>query len=351
MLEESCVVTVNMTAADFKCSLPENGLNPDSTLCKSSSKCEQGLAEALSLGTFNVSYLTPGVGGGAQPVVATMGIVDDRHPVYKYQCVGQRIATRDADYCSGVYPVRMCAVRDSAVTAYVAEQDYGNAKGFQLLIDGYPKLDDRTQMSVYGRNITGTLPAATSLTQQIMARCSAVHTLACKFDNAPQALTANYISVTDTDYMSAEAIQSICCAHSPETRRQDEAGIGNLATCLDNSDCDDISAGVDSFSTSVPLVARDLGVCCDYCYDFYGSVACITAQGLAPGIVDGTGTSSDKPGKPQPFVEAYCQNTIKCTPFTPCKGYTMGGKGTTIPKTMTGPISVTTLAGDGVRLC
>jgi hypothetical protein len=151
--------------------------------------------------------------------------------------------------------------------------------------------------------------------------------------------------------MSAEAIQSICCVHSPETHWKDEAGIGNLATCIQNSDCDDISAGVDSHSTSVPLVALDLGVCCDYCYEFYGSVACITAQGLAPGIVDGTGTSSDIPGKQQPYVEAYCQNTIKCTPFTPCKGYTFGGRGITIPKTMTGPISVTTLAGDGVRLC
>jgi hypothetical protein len=345
----NCVVVVTMAAAHFKCSLPENGLNPDSTWCQSSAiKCEQGLAEALSLGTFKASFIPINKEDDGR---ATTGIVDERHPVYKYQCLGQTIATRDADYCSGVYPVRMCAVRDSAVTAYVAEQNYGNAKGFQLLIDGYPKLDDRTQMSVYGKNITGTLPAATSLTQQMMTRCSAVHTLACKFDNAPQALAANFISVTDTDYMSPEAIQSICCAHSPETHWQDEAGIGNLATCIQNSDCDDISAGVDSFSTSMPLVALDLGVCCDYCYEFYGSVACITAQGLAPGIVDGTGTSSDNPGKQQPYVEAYCQNTINCTTFTPCKGYTLGGKGTTIPKTLLGPISVTTLAGDGVRLC
>ncbi len=186
----------------------------------------------------------------------------------------------------------------------------------------------------------------------MMERCSAVHKLACKFDNNLQALNANFISVTDTDYMSADAIQSICCAHSPETHGKDEAGIGNLATCIRNSDCDDIDAGVNSYSTLNPLVALDLGVCCDYCYDFYGSVACITAQGLAPGVQVGTGTSSDNPGKQQPYVEAYCQNTIQCSPFTPCKGYTVGGKGTTIPKTpMTGPISVTTLNGDGVRLC
>jgi len=359
------VVVMTMEAAIFNCYLPENGLNPDSRLCQKMSsagiKCQQGLEQALSLGTFTVIHEPPAIRTSPtsnQDGRATTGVIDDRHPVYKYQCLAQVIATSNADYCSGNYPVRMCAVQDSALTAYVNEKNYGNAKGFELLIDGYPQLDDRTQMTVYGKNITGTIPAqmpipaANSLTKQMMERCSAVHKLACKFDNNLQALNANFISVTDTDYMSADAIQSICCAHSPETHGKDEAGIGNLATCIRNSDCDDIDAGVNSYSTLNPLVALDLGVCCDYCYDFYGSVACITAQGLAPGVQVGTGTSSDNPGKQQPYVEAYCQNTIQCSPFTPCKGYTVGGKGTTIPKTpMTGPISVTTLNGDGVRLC
>ena len=123
-------ITLEMAADVFNCFLPANGLNPDSTMSAPS-----GLDEALSLATFKVSFLNVNSNTDGR---ALLGLIDTRHPVYKYKCLSQNIQAINADYCTGTYPIRMCAVRDRDVSALVVSKNYGNGKGFSRLVDGNP---------------------------------------------------------------------------------------------------------------------------------------------------------------------------------------------------------------------
>jgi len=331
-------VVIVMGATDFQCYLPENGLNPIL------GDGPRGPVTALSLSLFRVTFLTPtnNVDGRA-----LQGIIDVRHPVYKYQCLTQTLKVSSADYCTGNYPIRMCAVSDESVSAFLKSKNLGSAKGFPRLVNGSPG-----GVPVYNLNVTVPMQTGATNTEIMKKRCDALHNTACRFNEDPAALVGAYSTATTRlDLLDEKAIQAICCSHSPETHEKDVFGIGNLATCMQNSDCDDIPAGVDSVASANILVAEAEDVCCDYCYEFYGSVACVDAQGFRPDLVAGTGTSDANPGTYQPFIVNYCNNIVKCTDRTPCKGYTFGGKGTTIPATMDAPITIQTLSGDGVSVC
>ena len=336
-IQEGPAVVIVMSASDFQCYLPENGLNPidgDGPL---------GPVAALSLSLFRVTFRTNIVNDGR----ALQGIIDVRHPVYKYQCLTQTLKVSSADYCTGNYPIRMCAVSDASVSAFLKSKNLGSAKGFPRLVNGSPG-----GVPVYNLNVTVPMQTGATNTEIMKKRCDALHSTACRFNEDPAALVGAYSTATTRlDLLDEKAIQAICCSHSPETHEKDVFGIGNLATCMRNSDCDDIPAGVDSVVSANILVAKAEDVCCDYCYKFYGSVACVDAQGFRPDLVAGTGTSDANPGTYQPFIVHYCNNIVKCTDRTPCKGYTFGGKGTTIPATMDAAITIQTLSGDGVSVC
>jgi len=322
-----------MKAADFQCYLPENGLNPKQ------GDGAQGLAAALSLSKFLVKNI-------ANDGRGLTGVVDLRYPVYKYQCLTQTIKASAVGYCTGDYSVRMCAVSDAAVSAFVVSRNLGNADGFGRLITRSPG-----GVPVYNKNVSILEQTGATMAEEMKNRCDALHNLACRFDDDPTALLGGYsTSTTRLDLLDEAAIKSICCADSPETREKDEAGIGNMATCISNADCDDIPSGESTFVSEDIMVAQAETVCCEYCQEFYGSIACVDAQGFRPDLVDGTGTSSANPGVYQPFIVNYCNDIVKCTFNKPCKGYGFGGTGITIPKVMDGPITIATLNGNGVTI-
>jgi len=298
-------VKMTLDAATFKCRLPEDGIDPVSGV--------MGAEGAMSASVFTVDF------NGANGRKAG-GPVDNRHSVYKYKCLQHNIVTSGAEFCDASYQINMCAVSVDAIKSYVSSVGLEKADGFKLLMQGGV---------VYNPNATDAAVAG-EMRAQMKARCDGAHNAACSS-------VGDYSSTTTRlDLISSEAVQSICCSHSPETHQRNEAGLGNLATCLKDYDCDGIPAGA-ATQMSDAAVATAEDVCCSYCHDFYGGVACVDAQGRSPG----TELAS---------VQAYCKDTIKCSEMPPCKGYSFGGKGVQIPDVIPAEgLVVATLGGDGVN--
>jgi len=297
-------VEITLDAATFKCRLPDNGIDPIGGV--------KGAEGAMSVGVFRVKS-TNGNTGRSTPDSP----VDNRHPVYKFKCLQIDIKTTGAEYCNAQYQMSMCAVNTQAITTYVAQSGLDSAGGFGVLMQGGASPTGNGTLSAV---------AASGLRAQMKARCDAAHDSACGADFGT--------TTARLDLLSAEAISSICCSHSPETHLKTEVGIGNLATCLQDYDCDGIPAG-EVLGTAA--VAKAEEVCCNYCYDFYGSVACVDAQGQSPGTDNA-------------YVQQYCKTTIGCVDMPPCKGYSFGGKGVTVPASLAPgeTLTVATLGGDGV---
>jgi hypothetical protein len=407
-IQTPTTVAFQLSPESFACFLPEDGLNPDqqnidpisgksisfkngnqspNTNYQNQTSYPQGLVGALSLSNFKVSKLT------ANDAVlnrnSLKSLVDLRQPVYKFSCLAKNVRAVDAGLCTGQHKIKMCAVKHDDLDGAIKAYNFANARGYQHLNITPPETIrlGPTAAVLSASTSLSTTNSKTDWALTMKNRCDLVQKGACNvLSNNNMLLFYNkntssfgeknnqtYGSVIQRpDLMGDFATAQLCCEHSPAFHSYTDsfsdsftssAGLGNMATCISDIDCDEVPAGVDSLVVDKPTgqmaavsgseSGKEFGICCEYCEMFYGAVGCADAQGMVPGIVDGTGTSDQNPVTFVPFVRNYCRQTVRCVNSDgPCKGYRVYGTGTVIPKKFSrrqaGKLSVRTGQGDGV---
>ena len=124
------------------------------------------------------------------------------------------------------------------------------------------------------------------------AECTAISTTQV-LGSATQPPAQQLFSTISAIFLPTKALQqSLCCANTPRLSSLDPSGApwltppgaGSLTECQTDDNC-----------------ARDspLYLCCDYCYMFFGQMACADFQGLPLGVTD-------------PRVVAHCNRTLRC---------------------------------------
>jgi hypothetical protein len=407
-IQTPTTVTFQLSPESFACLLPEDGLNPDqnnvdpksgksisfkngnqssNTNYQNQTSYPQGVVGALSVSNFKVIKLT--ANDAVVNSYSVESLVDLRQPVYKFSCLAKNVRAVDAGLCTGQHKIKMCAVKHGDLDGAVRAYNFANARGYQHLNITPP---ETIRLGPTAAVLSASTPLSTTNSKTDWAltmknRCDLVQKGACNvLSNNNMLLFYNkntssfgeknnqtYGSVIQRpDLMGDFATAQLCCEHSPAFHSYTDsfsdsftssAGLGNMATCISDIDCDEVPAGVDSLVVDKPTgqmaavsgseSGKEFGICCEYCEMFYGAVGCADAQGIFPGIVDSTGTSDQNPATFVPFVRNYCRQTLRCVNSDgPCKGYRMYATGTVVPKKFSrrqaGKLSVRTGQGDGV---
>jgi len=221
-------------------------------------------------------------------------------PVLKFSCqeIPQFRATGTAEgLCDASFKVRMCAVSQASVEAYRDSVGLTGSSGF-----------------------TGS-----------RASCISAHNSACS------AINPRYVGRPGRADESDDVVRATCCQNSPETST---IGVGSVATCETDADCE---RGILNNIDTAPKVAEIPKICCNYCFLFYGIIACADANGGAPNVTD-------------PAVRNYCINVKNCVPDGPngnptgsCFGYA-DAVNAQVVDTTSGDATITTKGGSGVQI-